>query len=143
MFIQTKNCLEEKIIDAIIDEPEYVPTLRYKKRILNIHFFSILSFVFSYFILIFVFKYQSIEYRTPKFIFIMTNYSDLFLLIIFCCIYFPRELPPQFIEQDIYEPEININYEENDYFENIYSYEQIDEENILKITKLAYVQILS
>ena len=44
-----------------------------------------------------------------------------------CTIYFPRELPPQFIEQD-FEPDININNEENDCFQNIYAYDQTDEE---------------
>ena len=128
MFIQIKNCLEEKILDAIIDDQEIVPTLKYKQKLLYIHWFSILGFIIIYFFITSIFKYNFEEYRTLKFIIIIINYSDLFLLILICGIYFPRDLPPQFIEQIIIEPDININNEENDYFENIYAYDLTDEE---------------
>ena len=128
MFIQIKNCLEEKILDAIIDDQENVPTLKYKQKLLYIHWLSILGFIIIYFFVTSIFKYKFEEYRTLKFIIIMINYSDLFLLLLLCGVYFPRELPPQFIEQIIIEPEININNEENDYFENIYAYDLTDED---------------
>ena len=145
MFIQIKNCLEEKIIDAVIDDPEIIPTLKYKKMLLYVHWFSILAFIVVYFFVISVFKYVFVEYRTLKLIIIMINYSDLFLFFLLCGIYFPRELPPQFIEQIILEPDININNEENDYFENIYAYDQTDEEKYFenyKVGEMANIVII-
>jgi hypothetical protein len=58
----------------------------------------------------------------------MINYSDLFLTLILCGVHFPRELPPQYIEEINLEPDIDFNNVENDFFENIYSYTQVDEE---------------
>ena len=129
MFMKFKYCLEDKIIDAIIDDPENVPTLKFKKKILISHSLSILIYTAIYYIIVFVSKNYFSEYRTIKFILVMINYSDLFLIFIFCGIYFPKQLPPGFVEEiNNIEPEIDINNEENDYFENIYAYEQTDEE---------------
>ena len=126
MYIQFKNCLEEKMIDAIIDDPDYTPTLQYKKKLLKIHSFCIFSYCIIYNIFIFLFRNILAEYRTIKFIIVMINYSDLFLVILLCTIHFPKELPPRYVEQIIFD-DININFEENENFEKIYAYEQIEE----------------
>ena len=128
MFLQIKNCLEEKIIEAMIDEPEYVPTLKYKKNLLFTHCISIVIFIIIYYLLIYLFKNTFSEYRTTKFIIMMINYTDLFLILLLCAIYFPKQLPPQYIEDINLEPDLDLINPENDYFENIYSYTQTDEE---------------
>ena len=128
MFIQFKNCLDEKILDAIIDEPENVPTLKYKKNLLYIHSSCILAYTIFYFVILLFSRSKFPEYRTTKFILVMINYSDLFLILLLCGIYFPRPLPPQYIEEINIDAELDINNEGNDYFENIYAFSQIDEE---------------
>ena len=128
MFMQFKNCLDEKILDSIIEDPEYTPTLKYKKKLLFTHSFCIFSFTIAYYIFIFIFRNNFAEYRTIKFIIVMINYSDLFLVILLTIIHFPRKLPQRYIEEIIFE-DINLNNDENDYFEKIYAYEQIEEEN--------------
>ena len=127
MFIQFKNCLDEKILDAIIDEPEIVYTLKYKKNLLYIHSSCIFAYTIFYFIILLFTRSKFPEYRTTKFILVMINYSDLFLILLLCGIYFPRQLPPQYIEENNLEGELAINNEGNDYFENIYAFNQIDE----------------
>ena len=128
MFFQFKNCLEDKISEAIIDQPELVHTLKYKKNLLYMHCFCILSFSIIYYLIIFLFRNSFSQYRTTKFVVMMINYSDLFLTLILCGVHFPRELPPQYIEEINLEPDIDFNNVENDFFENIYSYTQVDEE---------------
>ena len=44
-----------------------------------------------------------------------------------CFVHFPKQLPPMYVDQIIFDQDPIIN-NENDYFENIYSYERIDEE---------------
>ena len=129
MFIQFKNCIEERMIDGIIDEPEIIPALKYKKKLLYSHTFTVILFVIIYFIILSILRNFFEEYRTIKFIIVLVNYSDLFLTIFLCVIHFPKELPPLFMEQIIMEePDFNINDVENEDFKNIYAYEQIDEE---------------
>ena len=76
MFIQFKNCLDEKIIEAIIDEPGNVPTLKYKKNLLYIHSSCIFAYIVFYFIILLFSRSKFPEYRTTKFILVMINYSD-------------------------------------------------------------------
>ena len=135
MFIQFKNCLDEKIIEAIIDEPENVPTLKYKKNLLYIHSSCIFAYTIFYFIILLISRNKFPEYRTTKFILVMINYSDLFLILLLCGIYFPRQLPPQYIEENNLDAELDINNEGNDYFENIYAFNQMDEEKYFETYK--------
>ena len=77
------------------------------------------------------------EYRTIKFIFIFINYSDLILLLILALVYYQRELPPYYIEEerDIGENSFNNqNVDENDEFKTIYNFafNQKDEEIYFK-----------
>jgi hypothetical protein len=82
-------------------------------------------------------RYFLDEYRTAKFIFIFINYSDLILLLIIAIVYYPRELPPYYIEEDR-EIEDNLfnnqNVEEIDDFKTIYNFafNQKDEEIYFK-----------
>ena len=129
MFIQFKFCLEEKLLDAIIDDPANVPTLKFKKKLLYIHSMIIISYVIIYYIIIFILRYNFEEYRTIKFIIAIINYTDLFLLCFLVGVYFPKKLPPQYVEQSNLEPDIIDNIpEENDSFENIYAFELTEEE---------------
>ena len=128
MFFKYKNCLEEKYLDAIMNNIGRAPTLKYKMKLLYKHLFSVLIFALVYFIILFISKKFFSEYRTFKFIIAMINYSDLLLILILCVIHFPRELPPNYIEDNNLEPEIDINIEENEYFENIYEIIQTEEE---------------
>ena len=82
-------------------------------------------------------RYYLNEYRTIKFIFIFINYSDLILLLILALVYYPRELPPYYIEEerDIGENSFNNqNVDENDEFKTIYNFafNQKDEEIYFK-----------
>ena len=129
MFIQFKLCLEEKLIDAIIDDPANVPTVKFKKKLLYIHTMIIISYVIIYYIIIFILRYNFAEYRTIKFIIAFINYTDLCLLCFLVGVYFPKKLPPQYVEQSNLEPDIIDNIpEENDYFENIYAFDLTEEE---------------
>ena len=82
-------------------------------------------------------RYYLIKYRTIKFIFIFINYSDFVLLIIMALVYYPRDLPPYYIEEareigdNIF---FNQNVEENDDFKTIYNFafNQKDEEIYFK-----------
>ena len=127
MFLQFKSCLEERLIDAIIDEPDLVPTIKFKKKILFMHSFAIVIFLFIYFCIKFILRLALDQYISIKLTFVLINYSDLHLLIILCFVHFPRQLPPMYVDQIIFDQDPIIN-NENDYFENIYSYERIDEE---------------
>ena len=127
MFLQFKSCLEERLIDAIIDEPDLVPTIKFKKKILFMHSFAIVIFLFIYFCIKFILRLALDQYISIKLTFVLINYSDLLLLIILCFVHFPRQLPPMYVDQIIFDQDPIIN-NENDYFENIYSYERIDEE---------------
>ena len=128
MFIQIKNYLEDNIAEALIDEPEYAFTLKYKKNLLYSHCFCVLSFTIFYYVIIFLLKSNFSEYRTTKFVVMMINYSDLFLTLILCGIHFPKKLPLRYIEEINLENDIDLNNQENYYFEKIYSYAQVDEE---------------
>ena len=137
MFMQFKHCLEEKLLDAIIDEPDSVPTLKYKKKLLFLHSLIIIVFVGFYFIIKYTLKLMFQEYITIKFIITFINYSDLLLLFFIIGIYFPRKLPPQFVEPIILEFDVNENNAvENDYFENIYAYDLTDEEKFFEDYKI-------
>ena len=68
MYIQFKHCLEEKILNAIIDEPDNVPILKYKKKLLILHLLTIIFFVGFYFIIKYTLKFMLQEYITIKFI---------------------------------------------------------------------------
>ena len=137
MFMQFKHCLEEKILDAIIDEPDNVPTLKYKKKLLSLHSLTIIFFVGFYFIIKSIIKLMLREYLTIKFIITFINYSDLLLLFFIIGIYFPKKLPPLFVEPIILEFDVNENNAvENDYFENIYAYDLTDEEKFFEDYKI-------
>jgi hypothetical protein len=127
MFLQFKSCLEERMIDAIIDEPDLVPTIKFKKKILFMHSFAIVIFLFIYFCIKFILSFSFDHYISIKFTLVFINYSDLLLLIMLCYVHFPKQLPPMYVDQIIFDPDPIVN-NENDYFENIYSYERIDEE---------------
>ena len=127
MFFQFKSCLEERMIDAIIDEPDLVPTIKFKKKILFMHSFAIVIFLFIYFCIKFILSFSFDQYISIKFTLVFINYSDLLLLIMLCYVHFPKQLPPMYVDQIIFDPDPIVN-NENDYFENIYSYERIDEE---------------
>ena len=127
MFLQFKSCLEERIIDAIIDEPDLVPTIKFKKKLLFKHSFAILIFLFLYFCVKFILRISFDQYVSIKFTLIIINYSDFILILMLCFVHFPRQLPPMYVDQIIFDQDPIINIE-NDYFENIYSYERIDEE---------------
>ena len=74
---------------------------------------------------------------TTKFIIAFINYSDLLLIFFIIGIYFPRNLPPQFVEPIILEFDVNENNAvENDYFENIYAYDLTDEEKFFEDYKI-------
>ena len=131
MFLQYKFCLEEKIIDAMIDDPVNVPALKYKKKLLYFHSASIVLYVILYYIISFIIKYNYQEYRTIKYIIAFINYSDLLLLFFLVGVHFPRKLPLQYVEQEIFEPDLyenNGEVEVNDYFENIYAFDLTEEE---------------
>ena len=115
------------MIDAIIDEPDLVPIIKFKKKILFIHSFAIVIFLFIYFCIRFILRLAFDQYITIKLTFVLINYSDFLLLTILCIVHFPRQLPPMYVDQIIFDQDPIIN-NENDYFENIYSYERIDEE---------------
>ena len=127
MFFQFKSCLEERIIDAIIDEPDMVPTIKFKKKMLLMHSFTIVIFLFLYFFIKFILKLSFDQYITIKLTLVLINYSDLLLILMLCYIHFPKQLPPMYVDQIIFDQDPIIN-NENDFFENIYSYERIDEE---------------
>ena len=127
MFLQFKSCLDERLIDAIIDEPDLVPTIKFKKKILFMHSFVIVIFLFLYFCIKFILSLSFDKYISIKLTLVLINYSDLFLVLMLCFVHFPKQLPPMYVDQIIFDPDPIVN-NENDYFENIYSYERIDEE---------------
>ena len=124
-FSSYKNTLKEKYEDAINNEPEYIPTLTLKKKLLHIHYISFFAFIVIHFLIYFIFNKYFTEYKTQKFIFIFINYSELIPLLIISVLYYPRKLPEDYIEE--YRDNDNVldevNIEENSKFRYIYNYE--------------------
>ena len=137
MYFCYKNLFHEKYIDSIENDPDYISALNLKKKLLYFHFLSISLFILFHLCFYCYMRYYLNEYRTIKFIFIFINYSDLILLLILALVYYPRELPPYYIEEerDIGENSFNNqNVDENDEFKTIYNFafNQKDEEIYFK-----------
>ena len=123
-FFSYKQLFQEKYLDAIQNEPDYINALMFKKKLLFTHFMSITLFTIVHIIVLFFMKSCLIEYRTIKFIFIFINYSDLILLLIIFLVHYPKELPPYYIEEsrDPLDSAINPNVEDNNNFRNVYNF---------------------
>ena len=123
-FFSYRRLFQEKYLDAIQNEPDYINALMYKKKLLFTHFISITLFTIVHVIFLFFMKSCLIEYRTIKFIFIFINYSDLILLLIIFFVHYPKELPPYYIEEsrDPADSAIHPNVEDNNNFRNVYNF---------------------
>ena len=136
MFFNHKQLFEEKYEDTIQNEPDYMQSLMLKKKLLNIHFYSCISFILFYISIYFLMRFYFDEYHTIKFIFIFINYSDLLLLLIMTIVHYPIKLPPLYIEEDRdpLDGSINNNQEENNFFKIVYNYtfNEQDEEEYFK-----------
>ena len=137
MYFSYKHLFQEKYVESIENDPDYLSALRLKRKLLCFHFLSISLFILAHFCFFCFMRYFLDEYRTTKFIFIFINYSDLILLLIIAIVYYPRELPPYYIEEDrelgdnLFN---NQNVEEIDDFKTIYNFafNQKDEEIYFK-----------
>jgi hypothetical protein len=132
MFFDYIKLFQDKYLDSIENEPDYLITLNIKKKLFIIHFISVTLFVITHVMWYFIMQYFLDEYRTIKFSFIFINYSDLFLVLIITIVHFPRKLPPNYIEEyrDPFDEPGNNNIEENNSFKYIYTlaYKQINED---------------
>ena len=137
MYFSYKHLFQEKYVESVENDPDYLSALRLKRKLLYFHFLSISLFILAHLCFYCFMRYFLDEYRTTKFIFIFINYSDLILLLIIAIVYYPRELPPYYNEED---REIgdnlfnNQNVEEIDDFKTIYNFafNQKDEEIYFK-----------
>ena len=137
MYFCYKSIFHEKYIDSIENDPDYISALNLKKKLLYYHFLSVSLFILFHLSFSCYMRYYLNEYRTIKFIFIFINYSDFILLLILAGVYYPRELPPYYIEEerDIGENFFNNqNVDENEDFKTIYNFafNQKDEEIYFK-----------
>ena len=132
MFFDYIKLFQDKYLESIENEPDYLITLNIKKNLFIIHFISVTLFVITHVMWYFIMQYFLDEYRTIKFSFIFINYSDLFLVLIITIVHFPRKLPPNYIEEyrDPFDEPGNNNIEENNSFKYIYNlaYKQINED---------------
>ena len=137
MYFSYKSLFQDKYADSVQNEPECLSAIILKRKLLLFHFASISLFILVHICFFCFMRYYLIKYRTIKFIFIFINYSDFVLLIIMALVYYPRDLPPYYIEEareigdNIF---FNQNVEENDDFKTIYNFafNQKDEEIYFK-----------
>ena len=139
MFFNYKQLFEEKYEETIQNEPDYMPALLLKRKLLNVHFYSCTTFIIFHIAFYFVMRFYFIEYRTIKFIFIFINYSDLIFLLILTFVHYPFKLPHNYIEEDRdpMDPGLNNNEEGNNIFRSIifYAFDKKDEEEYFKYYK--------
>ena len=136
MFFNYKQLFEEKYEETIQNEPDYMPVLLLKRKLLNVHFYSCTIFIIFHIVFYFVMRFYFIEYRTIKFIFIFINYSDLIFLLILTFVHYPFKLPHNYIEEDRdpMDPGLNNSEEGNNIFRSIifYAFDKKDEEEYFK-----------